>query len=245
LTAGSLSRFIFALSLAIAAMFSWSYLFLILLIVFSVAAALAWGAKLNSLFRTFRYSIFLVLFVFVLHLFSHPGQTIFSIYKFDATIAGAIAGAYYSLKLFVFAFTGAILFFTVDPQKLISPLERLARHTGPLGKPLESFALTMFLALRFLPEMTSLGNQTALAFKTKGIDFRGGPMHKARVSTLIMAPLFVTAFKRTELTAAALDIKGYGTRHSRAVLAPINISLGGTIVLLISIVIIIAGWRTR
>lgn len=226
-------------------MFSWSYLFLIILLIFAITACLTWGTKLNSLFMTFRFSVLLVLFVFALHLFSHTGYAIFSIHRLTATSEGATVGAFYGLKLFVFAFTGAILFFTVDPQELISPLERLARHAGPLGKPLESFALTMFLALRFLPEMTSLGRQTSLAFKTKGIDFRGGLVHKARVSTMVMAPLFVTAIKRTELTAAALDIKGYGTRHSRAVLRPLKIPLGGAIAILISIIVITAGWRTR
>jgi energy-coupling factor transport system permease protein len=226
-------------------MFSWSYVFLIILLMVAITACLAWGAKLNSLLMTFRYSVLLVLFVFALHLFSHTGHAIFSIYGLTATSEGAVRGAFYGLKLFVFAFTGAILFFTIDPQKLISPIERLARHAGPFGKPLESFALTILLALRFLPEMTSLGRQTALAFKTRGIDFRGGLVHKARVSTMAMAPLFVTAIKRTELTAAVLDIKGYGSRHSRAVLSSAKISWGGVIVLLISIVAVIAGWRTR
>ena len=184
-------------------------------------------------------------FVFLLHLFYHSGKVLFAINGLKATVDGAVIGFFYSIKILIFAFAGTVLFFAVEPQYLISPLERLARHMGKLGRPVESFALTMFLALRFLPEMSNLGHQTAMAFRTKGIDFKGGLLHKARVTTMLLAPLFVTAYKRTEITAAALSIKGYGYRHSRAVYPPVKFSLGGTIVTLISLVIIVAGWHTR
>jgi energy-coupling factor transport system permease protein len=245
LTAGSLSRFIFAISLASAAMFSWSYLFLAILLLFGISAALVWGAKMPTLITFARYAVILALFVFILHLFSHPGKLLFKLIRFHATAEGAKVGLYYAFKLLILALTGVLLFSAVDPQELISPLERLAGVAGPLGRPIESFAISLFLALRFLPELTALGHETTLAFETRGITFRGNLIHKARIATLIMAPLFVNGFKRSELAAAALNVKGYATRHSRAVLAPITISFGSVIVTVVSVLVIVAGWRTR
>ena len=104
-------------------------------------------------------------------------------------------------------------------------------------------ALSIFLAIRFLPEMVQQGKLTLLAFKSRGLDMKGNLMHRARVASLVIPPMFVSGYKRAESASAALNAKGYATRYSRAVFGPVRITLGSVITLLISAVILFAGVR--
>jgi energy-coupling factor transporter transmembrane protein EcfT len=243
LSTGAFSRFIFSLSIALAAVATKNPGYLILLLAFSILAILSWGGHLHDIIKIIRYSLLLSIFIFLLHLFLHSGQPLIKFWFLSATTDGARTGLLYALKLLVFAYAAGIIFIVVDPFDLISPLERLARHIGPLGQPLGALTLSFFLALRFLPELSNQSRLTLLAFKTRGLDFKGGLSHKARVASLLIAPMFVNGFKRAELAAAALNIKGYATRYSNAVFNPIKISIGSILTFSISIIILVAGWR--
>ncbi len=244
LAPGSLSRFIFSLSLALAAVVTRSLVYLDFLLIFSVFAILSWNGNVKEIARIAGYAVIPLVFIFCLHLFSHDGRPIFQIWVLAATAEGLKAGIFYGIKLLVFALAAGIIFIAVDPFDLVSPLERLARSSGRLGRPIGALALSFFLAVRFIPELARQSRLTLQAFKTRGLDMKGGLLHKARVASLLIAPMFVNGFKRAELAAAALNTKGYSARYSRAVLGPVKITLGSIITLLISIVFLIAGWRT-
>lgn len=240
--AGSGARFIWSLLVALGAIWTNNPFLLIGLLLINMVLLLVWNASLIDLYKVFRYIIWLFFFLFVLHLFSHTGEILFSVAGLHATREGARAGVLYGLKLFVFSYSGLIIFKTVDPNELISPLERLARKLGHPGRPLSSIALTFFLALRFLPEFSRQAKTTMLAFKGRGIDLRGSLIHKARVVSFLAAPIFVNALKRSELATAALNIKGYTTRHLRAELDPARLSLGSGLLVLSAVAVAILGW---
>ena len=242
---GPLSRLFFAVSLAFAVTFTNYIVLLGLILLFAFGAIVTWGGQLSALAKALPYSILLAIFLLILHLFSHQGKAYFSFIGFQATREGFFIGIVYALKLFAFIFSAMIIFLTIEPQELIDPLERLAGKLGPFGKPLESLALSLFLTLRFLPEFIAMSHITYLAFETKGVNFRGGLFHKAKVATLLAAPLIVISLKRAETAALALNIKGYATRHLRAVYPPSRITLGSVITFMVSIVIISVGWSTR
>jgi energy-coupling factor transport system permease protein len=244
LSTGSVTRFIFAMFMALAVVASKSMVYLGFLILIGLQSFRAWGGGYRQLIKIARYLIWLLLFVFIMHLFLHPGRILFAIWFLKATIEGVFAGAFYGLKLIDFTIAAYIIFLTTDPFELISPLERFSRIFGSRGKIISSLALAFFLAMRFLPELSKQGQMTLLAFKSKGLDLKGGWRYKAKSITLILPPLFVNAFKRSEVTAAALNVKGYDTRHTRAVLPAWRLTLGDIVTILASFVILIAGWRT-
>jgi energy-coupling factor transport system permease protein len=244
LSSGALSRFIFSLSVALAAVATKSPAYLLLLLTFCIMAILSWGGHLRDIIKIIRYSLILSIFIFLLHLFLHNRQPFFKFWLLTATLDGARAGLLYGLKLLVFAHAAGIILVAVDPFDLISPLEKLAKISGRLGQPLGAFALSFFLALRFLPELSHQSRMTLLAFKTRGLDTKGSIFHKAKVASLLIAPMFVNSFKRAELAAAALNVKGYATRYSKAVFYPAKITIGSLLTYSISIVILVAGWRT-
>ncbi len=239
-----MSRFLFSISLALATIATKSLFYLVLLLAFGMLAILSWNGSFKAILKIASYTIFFLAFIFMLHLFFNPGKVIFKFWFLTATVEGARAGLLYGLKLLVFSYAAGIIFLSVDPFELISPMERIAKAIGRPGKIIGALSLSFFLAIRFLPELSQQGRLTILSLKTRGFEIKGGLGHKARVAALLIVPMFVNAIKRAELAAAALNIKGYATRYSRAVFAPTRITLGGIITISISVVILIAGWRT-
>jgi energy-coupling factor transporter transmembrane protein EcfT len=241
---GAVSIFLLSISMALAAVFSRDYLFLSLLIVLSIIALALSGQGLGGIAKVGRYSIVLAAFVFILHLFSHRGETIFQLWFLSATIEGFRAGMLYGLKLLSFAYSGYLIFAAVDPFDLLYPLERIARHAGPLGRPLASAAMAFYLAMRFIPELVERGRITAMAMRSRGLGHEGGLRHKTRFSLFLVSPLFAGAIKKASLIALALDIKGYGTRFYKARQRPMSINLASGGVSALSASVLIGGLLT-
>ncbi len=241
--AGSLSRFIFAVSVAAASVMAADSITILLMIMVAIAALLVWGKDPKSVIRVARLVVWLFAFIFVLHLFSHPGQRLFSILFLTATLEGARTGLFYGAKLVAFAYAAYIILLTVDPFELTRPLERAARYLGPAGRLISSFALSFSLALRFLPDLSRDGRMTLLAFRTRGIGFEGGIVIKAQVAVQLVGTVFVNAFKRAESTSMALSVKGYATRYAKAVFPPVRFSVSSMLVFLISVMVLGLGWR--
>ncbi len=241
--AGSLSRFIFAVSVAAASVMATDSLAILIMILAATAALLVWGKDPKSIIRVARLVVWLLVFLFVFHLFSHSGRELFSILFLTATLEGAGTGLFYGAKLTAFAYAAYVILLTVDPFELTRPLERAARYSGPARKLISSFALSFSLALRFLPDFSREGKMTLLAFRARGIGFEGGMIEKARVAIQLVGTVFVNAFKRAESTSMALSVKGYATRYAKAVFPPVRFSVSGISVIMISMIILGVGWR--
>jgi energy-coupling factor transporter transmembrane protein EcfT len=213
------------------------------MIMVAIAALLVWGKDPKSVIRVARLVVWLFAFIFVLHLFSHPGQRLFSILFLTATLEGARTGLFYGAKLVAFAYAAYIILLTVDPFELTRPLERAARYLGPAGRLISSFALSFSLALRFLPDLSREGRMTLLAFRARGIGFEGGLAKRARMAVQLVGTVFVNAFKKAESTSMALSVKGYATRYAKAVFPPVRFSISSMLVFSISVMVLGLGWR--
>ena len=239
---GSISRFLFAVSVALAAAMADSTLVILVMILTAASGLVFWGGGLRDLFRIIKPAAWFVFFIFILHLFSHPGEKIFSILFLKATVEGAATGAFYALKLAAFACSAGIVLLTVDPFKLILPTERVSRLAGPFGKYIASLALAFSLALRFLPDLSTDARMSLMAYRTRGIGFDGGLVRRGRVAVQLLATIFVNAFKRAHTVAMALQVKGYSTRYEKAVFPSVRFSIAGTAVTVLSLVFLLWGW---
>jgi energy-coupling factor transporter transmembrane protein EcfT len=242
-SAGPLARLFFAIALSLAAIMSHRFIFLGMLLLIAFNAHALWDENLKGIFKIGLFALPLAIFIFLLHLFFQPGEPFFNLWFLKATSAGAIAGCRYGLKLLVYAFAGYLIFISVDPFGLIQPLERLARKLGSFGRLVSAMAIAFFLAMRFLPELSAQSRNTLLALRSRGLDPKGNIIHKARVMLSVVASLFVTGFKRADMAALALDVKGYSTRYRRAVFVPLKPGIASYIIFASSILILMAGWR--
>jgi energy-coupling factor transporter transmembrane protein EcfT len=243
-SSGSLSKFCFAISLTVSALISMNPALLGILLVLVYCAILVWNRNFERILKVFLLAMPFALFIFLLHLFTHDGESLFKILFLTATSSGAKAGLMYALKLLVFAFSGFLIFAAVDPYDLIKPVERFSRRLGRVGQSISNMALAFYLALRFLPELSAQAKTTLLALKSRGLDFRGGIIHKGKVMLYVATPLFVNAIKRADIAAMALNVKGYATRYERATFPPPRLQLGSLLILVLSFIIVLVVWGT-
>jgi energy-coupling factor transport system permease protein len=242
---GAFSKFIFYICLSLGAIFSRSFPFILGLAALGVIAGMILIGSARKLFVVLLYSLLLALIIFLLHLFSHDGKTIFIFLFLKATVEGAGFGLLYGMKLMIFAASGFSVLTAIDPFDLITPFERMARKSGPLAGPLSSAILAFFIAIRFLPDFASRAKLTLLALRSRGLCFEGGLPRRARAAMIFLPPLFAGAIRRAELAGMALDLKGYATRYSRAVLASPKIYPGSLVLTVVSFLVLIGGIQTR
>ncbi len=179
------------------------------------SAVLVWLIILSGLpFRMMARSVkplwWILLFTFAIHLFSVPGEEIFKIWKFSVTWEGLRQGSFVSLRLILLILFSSLLTFTTSPLKLTDGLEDLLSPFKRIGVPSHELAMMMTIALRFIPTILSETDKIIKAQRARGADFSSGSiMERMKLFVPILVPLFVSAFRRAEELAAAMESRCY------------------------------------
>lgn len=196
--------------------------FMVGIFVFSTAASYAlFSAVLVCLiilsglpFRMMAKSVkplwWILLFTFAIHLFSVPGEEMFRFWKFSVTWEGLRQGSFVSLRLILLILFSSLLTFTTSPLKLTDGLEDLLSPFKRIGVPSHELAMMMTIALRFIPTILSETDKIIKAQRARGADFSSGSlMARMKLFVPILVPLFVSAFRRAEELAIAMESRCY------------------------------------
>ncbi len=186
-------------------------------------------------FRFFLYITFLIHFLFT------PAAEELDILFFHISLKGAQNGIYYSLRLLILIYCGALFSWTTRPIDLTDAIEKLLNPLKRLKVPVRDFSLMMMVALRFIPTFLEEANLIQLAQKARGLKFEGKLRHRLKSLIPLVIPLFVSAFKRAETLAYALEVKGYSSTAPKTCLNPLRLRRQDLIILFIAIFIIFLG----
>ncbi len=160
--------------------------------------------------RSLKPLWWIILFTFVLHLFSHPGREIYCIGQFVITQEGVEQGALISVRLMLLIILSTLLTFTTSPLKLTDALESLLSPFKRLGLPAHELAMMMTIALRFIPTLISETDKIMKAQQSRGADFvTGSIMSRLKNMVSILVPLFLSAFRRADDLALAMEARCY------------------------------------
>ena len=160
--------------------------------------------------RSLKPLWWIILFTFVLHLFSHPGREIYRIWQFVITQEGVEQGALISVRLMLLIILSTLLTFTTSPLKLTDALESLLSPFKRLGLPAHELAMMMTIALRFIPTLISETDNIMKAQQSRGADFvTGSIMSRLKNMVPILVPLFLSAFRRADDLALAMEARCY------------------------------------
>ena len=103
-----------------------------------------------------------------------------------------------------------LLTYTTSPIRLTDGLEDLLGPLKKLGVPVHELAMMMSLALRFIPTLVKETDKIMSAQRARGADFdSGGLMHRVKALVPILVPLFVSAFRRADELATAMECRLY------------------------------------
>ena len=119
--------------------------------------------------------------------------------------------------------TSTLLTYTTSPISLTDGIESLLRPLKLIHVPVHLFAMMMTIALRFIPTLVEETDKIMNAQKSRGADFStGGPIKRAKALIPILIPLFVSAFKRAEELATAMECRCYRGDDNRTKLAKLE-----------------------
>jgi energy-coupling factor transport system permease protein len=152
----------------------------------------------------------LVLTVF-LHAWTMPGETLVTLPGGVGTFTqeGMGQGAFLAARFSAFVLGTSLLTLTTSPLELADGLESLL---GPLKRirfPVHEFAMTVTIALRFIPILVDEADRLRKAQLARGADFGGGPIKRIRSMLPLLMPLFISAFTRADKLAIAMEARCY------------------------------------
>lgn len=188
--------------------------------ILSFAALLASAALLVAisgippkiLLKSLRPIIFILLFTVVINMFWTSGENlVFSWWKIRIYYEGIMNALFIAVRIVVLIVgTSIFLTYTTTPIALTDALESLLSPLKVLRAPVHEFAMMITIALRFIPTLTEETNRIMAAQKARGADFTTGSIFKrARALIPILVPLFVSAFRRADELATAMECRCY------------------------------------
>lgn len=184
-----------------------SYGLMVALLILSVAVS---GVKPKALFRGLKPVIVIICFTAVLNLFYTPGKELVSFWIFTITLEGIFTAFFMVLRISLLIMGTFLLTYTTSPISLTDGMETLL---GPLKKikiPVHELAMMMSIALRFIPTLIEETDKIMSAQKARGADFENGSLvQRAKALVPILVPLFISAFRRADELAVAMECRCY------------------------------------
>ena len=166
---------------------------------------------LKSITRGLKPVMVIVVFTGVLNLFFTPGTTeIFTIFGFTLTWE-AVQRAFFMVLRIMMLITGTFLLtYTTSPISLTDGLEALLSPLKRIKFPVHELSMMMCIALRFIPTLIEETDKIMSAQKARGADFESGSiMDRAKALVPILVPLFISAFRRADELATAMECRCY------------------------------------
>lgn len=155
--------------------------------------------------------LWLVLFTLLLQLlFTKQGNIIFEMGPVKIYEEGLRQGVFISLRFFLLILMTSLLTLTTSPIEITDGMEALLHPLKKVRFPVHEMALMMSISLRFIPTLMQETDKIMKAQIARGVEFASGPI-KERIKAVIplLIPLFVSAFKRAEELAIAMEARGY------------------------------------
>jgi len=175
--------------------------------------------------RGLKAIVILLLFTVGFNLFLTPGEPIVDHFLGFITITkeGIRYAVFMGLRLILLIIGTSMMTFTTTPNNLTDGLEIVL---GPLKKikvPVHEIAMMMSIALRFIPILLDETDKIMKAQMARGADFEtGGIIKKAKSMVPVLVPLFVSAFRRANDLAMAMEARCYRGGEGRTKMKPLK-----------------------
>ena len=188
-----------------------SYLSYAVVIVVFIACVVISKIRLKSLVSGLKPILIIIIITAILNiLFTRGGRVLAEFWKITITSEGVRIAAFMVIRLMLLIMGTFILTYTTSPISLTDGLERLLSPLKKLKVPVHELAMMMSIALRFIPTLIEETDKIMSAQKARGADFEtGGLIEKAKTLLPLLVPLFVSAFRRADELAVAMESRCY------------------------------------
>ncbi len=179
---------------------------------------------LKAITRGMKPVVMIVVFTGVLNLFFTPGtHEIINIFGFSLTWEAVERAAQMILRILLLITGTFLLTYTTSPIALTDGLESLMKPLKAIKFPVHELSMMMCIALRFIPTLIEETDKIMPAQKARGADFENGSlMERARALIPILVPLFISAFRRADELATAMECRCYQGGEGRTKLKQLH-----------------------
>ena len=205
-----------------------------LMLAFLVTAVVLSRIRPKALFRGLKPLLIIIIFTALINLFYSDGQVLVQFWIFRITREGILQAVFLVLRIMMLVMGTFLLTYTTSPIALTDGLESLL---GPLKKirfPVHELAMMMSIALRFIPTLIEETDKIISAQKARGADFETGNLfRRAKALVPILVPLFVSAFRRADELATAMECRCYHGGEGRTKMKQLHYRLRDIVTLLL------------
>ena len=197
---------------------------------------------LKSIFRGMKPLIFILVFTGILNLFFTPGETVLiQVWKITITTEGLIRAVLMVIRILLLITCTFLLTYTTSPIALTDGLESLLNPLKIIRVPVHELSMMMCIALRFIPTLIEETDKIMCAQKARGADFENGNlMQRVKALVPILVPLFISAFRRADELATAMECRCYQGGNGRTKMKILRFKLGDIKTFVIGVLLIAA-----
>lgn len=170
-----------------------------------------------------RAIVIILVITAVFNLFLTPGEALVTFWKLKITKEGLKNAAFMTIRLIYLILGSSILTLTTTPNQLTDGMEKALRPFNKIHVPVHEIAMMMSIALRFIPILIEETDKIMKAQLARGADFESGNLiKKAKAMVPLLVPLFVSAFRRANDLALAMEARCYHGGEGRTKMKPLK-----------------------
>lgn len=191
-----------------------------LITVYTMTLIMISGIGIKYLIKGLKPILWILIFTTVFNLFLTKGTSVLTIplYKFSLhiTYEGIALSSRLALRLIYIVIGSSLLTLTTAPLDLTDGIEQLLKPLSKIKVPSHEIAMMMTIAIRFIPTLAEETEKIMSAQKARGADFEtGNILKRAKAMLPILVPLFVSAFRRADELATAMEARCYRGGENR------------------------------
>ncbi len=172
--------------------------------------------------RGMKSIIFLLVIAVIFNLFLTPGEVIFTLWKLQITKEGLRQAVFMAIRLVFLIMGSSVMTLTTTPNNLTDGMEKLLGPLKFFKVPVHEIAMMMSIALRFIPILLEETDKIMKAQIARGADFENGNLiKKAKSLVPLLVPLFISAFRRANDLAMAMEARCYRGGEHRTKMKPL------------------------
>ena len=165
----------------------------------------------KSIVRGMKPLVMILVFTGILNLFfTQEGELLVNFWIIRIYSAGVSRAAMMVARILMLITCTFLLTYTTSPIALTDGLEALMNPLKKIGVPVHELSMMMCIALRFIPTLIEETDKIMCAQKARGADFENGSLvERAKALIPILVPLFISAFRRADELATAMECRCY------------------------------------
>lgn len=181
----------------------------------------------RAILKGLKPLIYIIVFTAILNLFFTAGDPLFTLGPVTVTRQGAVNAVYMVLRVLLLVAGTFLLTYTTSPLAITDGMERLLTPLKALRVPVYELSLMMSIALRFIPTLIEETDRILSAQKARGADFETGRLtERAKALLPMLIPLFVSAFRRADELAVAMECRCYNGGQGRTRMKQLEMTRG-------------------